>query len=175
MHLDFWRCLTTGKNHLGWYFRFDAFCFWRCIIPWSFYCWLSLRICRTWQKTDKVHANGTASEDASRTKSSAKSKQLILSIPTVTSLSTRLQLSIQFTQTMKRSGDSKHSCQSPTPTVDGCDLTRRKLLSGIQWFYSYSNRWPSTPWPTPATRPKAFHEEPSHILSRGRQNMCRRL
>jgi len=27
--------------------------------------------------------------------------------------------------TMKRSGDSKHNCRSPTPTLNGCDLPRR--------------------------------------------------
>jgi len=28
---------------------------------------------------------------------------------------------------------------------------------------------------TPATLPKAFHEEAGHMLSQGRQNMCRDL
>ena len=50
------------------------------------------------------------SEDESTTKSSTKSKQMILQLPKVTPLLTLLRLSIQFIYTVKRSGDSTNSC-----------------------------------------------------------------
>ena len=67
------------------------------------------------------------SEDASSTKPPAKSKRLIVQLPTVTPLLTRLWLFVQFIQfiygLMKRSGESIHLCRRPIPTVKGCDLT----------------------------------------------------
>jgi len=46
-------------------------------------------------------------------------------------------------------------------------------FSEQEYEYSYltaSNRHPSTLYST--TSPQAFHGEPGHILSRGRQNVC---
>jgi len=48
---------------------------------------------------------------------------------------------------MKRSGDSKHPCQSPTPTVNGRDLTLPTRTQTSEQEYSdltASNRRPST-------------------------------
>ena len=59
-------------------------------------------------------------------------------------------------QTMKRIADSTHPCrQSPTPTVNGCDLTPPTRTQTSEQEYSdltASNRRPST-------LPTAFHEE----------------
>jgi len=79
---------------------------------------------------------------------------------------------------MKRSSDSKHHCRSPTPMLNGCDLTPSTRTQSYEQEYSYSYltasmRNPSTP--SPATPLKAFDKEPGHIHSRYRQNMCIRL
>jgi len=77
---------------------------------------------------------------------------------------------------MKRSGDSTHHCRSPTPTLNGCDLTPSIRTQSFEQEYSYltaSMTHPLTPYSHNAL--KAFHEEPDLILSRGRQNMCIRL
>jgi len=77
---------------------------------------------------------------------------------------------------MKSDGDSTHPCRSPTPTVNGRDLTFPTWTQTYERKYSdltASHRRPSTP--TPATLPKAFHKEPGYMLSRGRQNMLRCL
>jgi len=75
--------------------------------------------------------------------------------------------------TMKRSGDSTHHCRSLTPTLNGYELTPSTRRQSSEYEYSYltaSKRWPSTPHSHKT--PKAFHEEPGHILSQGQQNMC---
>ena len=85
-------------------------------------------------------------EDASSTKLSPKSKQLIRRPPKVTASSTRLWLPIQFIKAMKRSGDGTHSCRSPTPTVNNCDLTPLTRIRSSDREYSdlmASNRRPS--------------------------------
>jgi len=77
---------------------------------------------------------------------------------------------------MKWSGDSTHPCRSPTPTVNGRDLTFLTWTQTSEQEYSdltASNRRPSTPYSR--NTPKAFHEESGRMLSRGRQNMCRRF
>ena len=74
---------------------------------------------------------------------------------------------------MKRSGDNTHRCLSPTPTVNGRDLTSPTQTQTSEQEYSdltTSNRRPPTL--TPATLPKAFHEEPGRMLSRGQQSIC---
>ena len=73
---------------------------------------------------------------------------------------------------MKRSGDSTHVCRSPTPTVDGRDLTlptRTQRLSRniVTWRPVTGGRQHRAH----ATLPKAFHKEPGRMLSRGRQSM----
>jgi len=50
---------------------------------------------------------------------------------------------------MKRSGDSTHHCRSPTPTLNGCDLTPSTRTQSFEQEYSYltaSKRHPSTPY-----------------------------
>ena len=118
---------------------------------------------------------GPCSEDARSTKSSAKSKRLILKLSTVTFSSTRLWLSIPFTS-MKRSSDSTHSCwrQHPWGTfVIKLRWHGHKLLSRntITWRPVTGGRHHRTL----ATLPKAFQERPRCVFSRGRQNICRRL
>jgi len=54
---------------------------------------------------------------------SAKSKQVILQLPTVTPMFIWLWPSMQFKWTMKRSSESTHPCWSSMPTVNGCDVT----------------------------------------------------
>jgi len=78
---------------------------------------------------------------------------------------------------MKRSGDSTHHCRSPTPTVNGCDSTpsTRTQSSEQECGYLTASMWGTRQHRTPATPLKAFHEEPGHILSRNRQQMCIRL
>ena len=74
---------------------------------------------------------------------------------------------------MKRSGDNTHRCRSPTPTVNGRDLTSPTQTRTSEQEYSdlaASNSRPPTP--TAATLPKAFHEEPGRMLSRGQQSIC---
>ena len=88
--------------------------------------YLALILIPAWSRAVENRLNACwrfSSEDASSSKSSAKSKRLILQLPTVTPSSTRLLLPIQFLQTMKRSRDNTHPCRSPTPTVNDCDLT----------------------------------------------------
>jgi len=77
---------------------------------------------------------------------------------------------------MKRAVDSTHHCRSPILTMNSCDFTLSTRTQSSEQEYSYltaSKRHPSTPHSR--NTPKAFHKEPGHILSRGRQNMCIRL
>jgi len=94
----------------------------------------------------------------------------------VTLSSTRLLLSIQFILTMKRGDDSTRPCRSPTPTANGCDLTPPTRTQTSEQKYNdlaTSNRRPSTPHSR--NTPRSFYEEAGGMLSRGRQNMYRRL
>ena len=74
-------------------------------------------------------------EDASNTKSLAKSKRLILQLPVVTPSSTLLWLSIPFVWTTKGNGDSMHLCRSPTPTVNGI-CVRESIFYGMQKMFA---------------------------------------
>ena len=80
-------------------------------------------------------------------------------------------------QTVKRSGDSTHPCQNPTPMVKGRGLylsryghklLRRNAVACRPITGGRQHR-------TLATLPKAFHEETGRMLSRVRRSMCRRL
>ena len=74
---------------------------------------------------------------------------------------------------MKRSGDSIHRCRSPTPTLNGCDLTPSTRTQSSEQEYSYltaSKRHPSTPHSrnTPqsfsrGTRPYTFPRSTKHV------------
>jgi len=74
---------------------------------------------------------------------------------------------------MKRSGDSTHVCRSPTPTVDGRDLTLPTRTQTSEQEHSdlaASNRRPSTPCScnTPqsfsqGTRSYAFSRSAKHV------------
>ena len=77
----------------------------------------------------------SCSAGASSTKSPAKSKRSILQLPIVTPSSTRLWLYIQFLKTM-RSSDSTHHCRSPTPTMNGRDLTSPTRTRSSEHEYS---------------------------------------
>ena len=60
--------------------------------------------------------------EENKTKSSANSKRLILQFAIVAHSSAWLHLSIQFMfQAMKKRGDKRQSCRSPTPTWNGND------------------------------------------------------
>ena len=75
---------------------------------------------------------------------------------------------------MTRNGDSTHPCRSSTPTVNGHDLTLPTQTSEQEYRdLTASNRRPSTR--THGKLLKTFHKEPSRMLSRGRQIMCRRF
>jgi len=78
---------------------------------------------------------------------------------------------------MKSSGDSTHHCQSPTVTVNGCNLTLPTWTQTSEQKCSdltaSSNRQPSTPYSR--NTPQTCHKEPGRILSRGRQSMWRLL
>jgi len=67
---------------------------------------------------------------------------------------------------MKRSGDSTHLCQSPTPkVVNGCDLNPLTWTGTSEQEYrvlTASKRWPSTP--QAATLPKALCVDLVHML-----------
>ena len=56
------------------------------------------------------------SEEASKTKSSVKSGDLILLLPIVTRSLIWLSLSIQLMQIIEKRGDKTHLCQRPTAT-----------------------------------------------------------
>ena len=78
----------------------------------------------------------------------------------------------------KRNGDNTHHCRSPTPALNGCDLTSPTLTQTSEQQYSdlkltVSNWWPSTPYSR--NTPKYFHEEPRRMFSRGRQSMPKRF
>ena len=78
---------------------------------------------------------------------------------------------------MKSNDDSIHHCRSPTPTLNGCDLTPLTRIQSSEQEYSYlttRKRHPSTPH-SHNPSPKAFHEETGRTFPRGRQNMCIRL
>jgi len=75
--------------------------------------------------------------------------------------------------TMKRSGDNTHPCRTPTPTVNGRDLTLPTRTHTSEQEYSdlaASNRRPSTPYSrnTPerfsqGTRSYAFSRSTKHV------------
>jgi len=96
-------------------------------------------------KTDHVY-----SDDLVQKMQSAlhrRRKVMILQIPVLTPSSTRLWLSIQFIQTVKRSGESTNLSRVPTPTMKGCDLTppTRKQTSEQEYDdLTASNRRSST-------------------------------
>jgi len=72
-----------------------------------------------------------------------------------------------------KSGDNRHHCRSPTPKLNGCDLTPSTRTQFSEQEYSYltaSERHQSTPYSHNTHR--TFHEEPGNLLSilfRGRQ------
>jgi len=62
--------------------------------------------------------------------------------------------------------------------VNGGDLflpTRTQTFEQEYSDLTVSNRRPSTSQPITATLPKEFHKKPDRMLSRGRQNMCKRF
>ena len=68
---------------------------------------------------------------------------------------------------MKRSGDSTHHSRSPTPTLNGCELTPSTRAQSSDQEYSgltASKRHPSTPYSR--NTPKAFREKPGHTFPR---------
>jgi len=73
-------------------------------------------------------------------KLSANTKRLILQLPTVTLSTTRMWVSIQFIQNMKRSGNSTKHCQSPF-TMFKCwtNTWKNKLFSRL--YISNFNRF----------------------------------
>jgi len=74
------------------------------------------------------------------------------------------------------SGDSTHHCRSPTPKLNGFDLPPSTRTQFSEQEYSYPTVSKShQSAPHFHNTHKIFHEEPSHILSRGRQKMCIRL
>jgi len=77
---------------------------------------------------------------------------------------------------MKRSGDSTHLCRSPTPTMDGCDLTPPTQTQTSEQEYSdltANNKRQSTQYSRNTSQ--SFSRGTRCMLSRGRKNMCRRL
>ena len=74
---------------------------------------------------------------------------------------------------MKRSGDSTHHCWSPTPALNGCDLTPSTRAQSSEQEYSYltaRKRHPSTPYShnTPqsfsrGSRPYTFPRWTKHV------------
>jgi len=78
---------------------------------------------------------------------------------------------------MKRSSDSTHHCRSPTPTLNGCDLTPSTRTQSSEQEYSYSYLTasmgnPSTPYSrnTPEsfsqrTRPYTFPISTKHVYT----------
>ena len=74
---------------------------------------------------------------------------------------------------MKRGGDSTHHCRSPTPTLNGCDLTPSTWSQSFEQEYSYltaSKRHPSTPYShiipqsfSWGTQPYAFPRSTKHV------------
>ena len=74
---------------------------------------------------------------------------------------------------MKRSGDSTHHCRSPTPTLNGCELTPSTWTQSSEQECSYltaSKRRLSTPYShnTPqsfsrGTRPYTFPRPTKHV------------
>jgi len=80
-------------------------------------------------------------------------------------------------ETMKRSSDSTHHCRSPTPTLNGCDLTPSTRTQSSEQEYSYScltasMRNPSTPYSrnTPQSfskrsRPYTFPISTKHVYT----------
>jgi len=79
--------------------------------------------------------------------------------------------------TIKRSDGSTHPhCRSPTPTLNGRELTLPTRTQTSELEYSdlvASNRRPSTPYSR--NTPRVFHKEHGRMLSRGPQSMWRRL
>jgi len=76
----------------------------------------------------------------------------------------------------RREVTARNHCRSPTPTMNGSTLppsTRTQLPEQECSYLTASRRHLWKPYSR--NTPKAFHEEPSHILSRGRRNMCIRL
>jgi len=74
---------------------------------------------------------------------------------------------------MKRSVSSTHLCRESVTKVNGCDLippTRAPIVSRNTdtWRPVRDGREHHTP----GTLPKAYREEPGHIISQGGQNMC---
>jgi len=75
--------------------------------------------------------------------------------------------------TMKRSGDSTHHCRSPTPTLNGCELTPSTGRQPSEQEYSYltaSKRHPSTPYShnthqsfSRGTRPYTLPRSTKHV------------
>ena len=64
---------------------------------------------------------------------------------------------------LKRSGDSTHHCRSPTPTLNGCDLSPSTETQPSELEYTYltaSKRHPSTPY---------SHHNTPQSFSRGTQ------
>jgi len=107
-----------------------------------------------------------------------KCTRLILQLPTVAPSSTQLIVCpIQTEQTIGRIGDSTCPCRSLTPTVNGCNLaslttTQIRRSNTVTWLTTTSNR--RSQHHKSATL-KGFHEDPSRMLSRVSQNMCRCL
>ena len=127
-------------------------------------------------KTDLAHVEDPIEKMYSSTKSYAKSKRLILQLPTATPSLTRLLLSIQCIYIMKRRGDSTHPCQSLTSTVNGCGLTLPTQTQTSEQEYcdlTACNRWSSTPYSR--NTPQSFSRRTrSYAFSRSK-NMRRHL
>ena len=96
-------------------------------------------------------------------------------LPAATCPSNRLWLFHQFIWNIKRRGDSTNHCRSLTLTVNGCDLTLPTRTQMSEQEYNDLTVKGCDQHRTHATLAKAFPEELSRILSRGRPNMCRRL
>ena len=107
-------------------------------------------------------------EDASNTKSSAKSEWLILELTNVTP--SRLGLSYLF-NLCRLWREVVTPCWSPTPTVNGRDSTLPTRTQTSEQDLTASNRQPSTQYHSKT--PQSF--SPGRMLYRVRQKMCRRF
>ena len=77
---------------------------------------------------------------------------------------------------MKRSGDSTHHCRSPTPTLNGYDLTPSTRTQFSEQEYSYSTaskRHPSTPYSHNSS--KLFMRNPTLLFPRSTKHVYKSL